>query len=99
MKTAKQSVTMSLLFWTIALIVLGGLWLYLRATKGETFLARYGMIGYVVLLLLFNVYNLFQPAPDPHTAVADLAIPALAIYFVFAGIAFWLDSKRAPSSA
>ncbi len=79
-----------------AVIVLAGLWLYLRATHGTTLLAKYGMIGFTIVLLLFNIYNLYQPAPDPNSSLAALAIPALAIYFGFAGIAYWLDRKRSP---
>ena len=72
---------------------------YLRATSGEKLLAKYGMIIFIVLLLLFNVYNLFQPPPDSNSSMANLAIPALMIYFLFAGIAFWMDAKRTPRSA
>ena len=37
-----------------AACLLGGLWLYLRATTGTTFLGKYGMILLAVLLLLIN---------------------------------------------
>jgi len=77
-------------------MVLGGLWLYLQATAGTSRLARYGMVGFVVFMLLFNVYNLFQPAPDADASVGALAIPAVAGYLAFAGIAMWLDRRRAP---
>lgn len=77
-------------------MVLGGLWLYLRATAGTSRLARYGMIGFVVFMLLFNVFNLFQPAPDADASVSAFAIPALAGYLAFAGIALWLDRARQP---
>lgn len=75
-----------------ALLLVGGLWLYLRATKGETMIGRYGMIGYVVVLLLVNGFNIFGPLLDD--SVAAVAIPGLVFYFLFAGIAYWLDGKR-----
>jgi membrane-bound metal-dependent hydrolase YbcI (DUF457 family) len=48
-----------------AALLLGGLWLYLRATapKAGSRLARFGMVGCVVLLIALNVYNLFGPPP------------------------------------
>ena len=88
-------------FWTYivaAVILIGGLWLYLRATAGQGFLGRFGMIGLTALMLLFNVYNLFQPPASADTSTAMLAIPGLAIYVIFAVLAFWLDSKRKPQT-
>ena len=48
-----------------AVLLLGGLWLYLRATvpKADSRLARFGMVGFVVFLIGVNVYNLFGPPP------------------------------------
>jgi len=40
-----------------ALLLVGGLWFYLRSTKGDTMVGRYGMIGFVVFLLLVNAFN------------------------------------------
>ena len=78
-----------------ALLLIGGLWLYLRSTKGETMVGRYGMIGYVVVLLLVNAFNIFGPLTDD--SIAAGAITALVFYFLFAGIAYWLDGKRGSS--
>lgn len=77
-------------------MVLGGLWLYLQATAGTSRLARFGMVGFVAFMLLFNIFNLFQPAPDADASVSAFAIPAVAGYLAFAGIAMWLDRKRTP---
>jgi len=76
-----------------ALLLVGGLWFYLRSTKGDTMVGRYGMIGFVVFLLLVNAFNVFGPLTDDSVTVG--AITALVLYFLFAGIAFWLDRKRA----
>ena len=53
---------------------------------------RYGMIGYVVVLLLVNAFNIFGPLTED--SIAAGAITALVFYFLFAGIAYWLDGKR-----
>ena len=47
---------------------------------------------FVVFLLLVNVVNIFGPLGSD--SKVQLAVSALAAYFVFAGVAFWLDKKR-----
>ena len=54
------------------------------------------MIAFVAFMLLFNVYNLYQPALDPGSNISALAMPALVGYLALAGVAFWLDRKRHP---
>ena len=78
-----------------SLLLFAGLWLYLRSTKGDTIVGRYGMIGFVVLILMINAFNIFGPLTDD--SIAAGAILALVLYFLFAGIAFWLDGKRGQS--
>jgi len=75
-----------------ALLLFGGLWLYLRSSKSMTAFGRYGMIGFVVLLLLINAFNIFGPLGDD--SITAGAITALVFYFLIAGIAHWLDGKR-----
>ena len=82
-----------------AVMIIGGLWLYLRATGTTTRIGKYGVIGFVAFLLLFNIYNLTALAPDSESDVEMAAIPVLAGYLIMAGIAFWLDRKRAPRIA
>ena len=79
-----------------AAIVVAGLWIYLRATQGTSRLARFGMIAFVGFMLLFNIYNLYQPELDPDSSISALAVPALVGYLAIAGVAFWLDRKRRP---
>lgn len=75
-----------------AVLLLGGLWLYLRSTRAETKTGKYGMGIFVLFLLLVNVVNIFGPLQgDSKTA---LAVSAVASYLVFAAVAFWLDTKR-----
>jgi hypothetical protein len=75
---------------TILLLV--GLGLYLKSTKGTTFIGKYGMIIFIVLMLLINANNIFGPPLGAN--VITMSISALAMYFIFAGVAFWLDTKR-----
>ncbi len=81
-----------------AVLLAGGLWIYLRATapKAGSRLARFGMVGLVVLLIGLNVYNLFGPPPAAFMEVFGFA---MASYLGFAGIAFWLDGLRMPAHA
>jgi len=75
-----------------AVLLVSALWLYLRSTSAKTTLGKYGMSAFVVLLLLVNVLNVFGPLTDD--SQVNLAISALTAYFVFAAIAYWLDTKR-----
>jgi hypothetical protein len=74
-----------------ALLVLG-LWLYLRSTSATTAVGRYGMSVFVVLLLSVNVVNIFGPPMGD--SKLGLGVSALTFYFLFAAVAFWLDTKR-----
>ncbi len=75
-----------------AALLLVGLRLYLRATKARAKPGKYGMTAFVLLLLLVNVVNVFGPPMG--SSQWSLAVSALVTYFLFAGIAFWLDRKR-----
>ncbi len=74
-----------------ALLILA-LWLYLRSTSATSTVGKYGMGVFVVFLLLLNVVNIFGPMQGDSELV--LAISALTSYFLFAAVAFWLDTKR-----
>ena len=83
----------SILVFTLeALLLLGALWLYLRSTTATTAVGKYGMGVFVIFLILVNIMNVFGPLMDD--SKVNLAISALAAYFIFAGVAFWLDKKR-----
>ncbi len=75
-----------------AIILLSALWLYLRSTSASTTLGKYGMTIFAILLLLVNVVNIFGPLQGDSKLV--LAITALTSYFLFAAVAFWLDTRR-----
>jgi len=75
-----------------AALLLVGLGVYLKSTKGTTFVGKYGMIIFVVFMLLINLNNIFGPpmADD----VLTMSIFGLAMYSIFTAVAFWLDRKR-----
>lgn len=75
-----------------AALLLGALWLYLRSTSASTATGRYGMVVFVIFLMLVNIPNIFAPLQSDSKVA--LAVFALAAYFLFAGVAFWLDRKR-----
>lgn len=75
-----------------AAVFLVGLRLYLKSTSGTTFAGKYGMVIFAALLLVFNLLNLLGPPPQNVTAIA---VAGLTLYLVLAGVAFWLDKKRA----
>jgi hypothetical protein len=77
-----------------AALLVGGTWLYLRATTPRNALGRYGMIAFVVLLLTFNLYVVSSPTP---ASLALIALSNLAAYGVLAGIGEWLDQQRSPA--
>ena len=75
-----------------AALLLGALWLYLRSTSATSVIGKYGMSLFVIFLLLVNVLNIFGPLQADSKMV--LATTALTAYFLFAAIAYWLDTKR-----
>ena len=75
-------------------LLFGGLWLYLDSTTATKSVGKYGMAVFVIILLLIEVANLFGPPPPGDNQVA-LALFTLTMYFLFGGVAFWLDAKRA----
>jgi hypothetical protein len=73
-----------------------GLWLYLRGSSATVPFGKYGMSAFVGVLLLINAVNIFGPPFG--NSKASLAISALVMYFLFAGVAYWLDGKRSWSN-
>ncbi len=73
-------------------LLVSALWLYLRSTSATTAVGKYGMSVFVIFLLLVNVVNIFGPLQGDNKLF--LAISGLALYLLFAAVAFWLDTKR-----
>ncbi len=75
-----------------SLIMIGGLTLYLRSTTGQSFGAKYGMIIFMVILLVFQVMGQAFAPPPPDASGA--ALTWIVQPLIFAALAFWLDRKR-----
>jgi hypothetical protein len=75
-----------------AILLLAGLWIYLRSTSATSAVGKYGMSVFVIALLLINVVNIFGPLGDD--SKVNLAVSAVTAYFLFAAVAFWLDRAR-----
>jgi len=75
-----------------AALLCAGLWLYLRSTTATSSVGKYGMGAFVVFMLVLDAVNIFGPPFGD--SVVSLATSALVMYFLFAGVAFWLDGKR-----
>jgi hypothetical protein len=80
-----------LTFLLEAVLLVGGLWLYLRSTEARERSGRYAMALYVFALITINIGNLWGPPLDSKVV---LAASALVAYLGFAAVAYWLDRKR-----
>lgn len=74
-----------------ALLLIAGLWIYLKSTKGNDFNGRYGLPILSVILLILNGVITFVLYP---TNVENFTVMMLVVYIVIIIIAFWLDRKR-----
>ena len=79
-------------FFTEAVLLLLGLWYYLKKTRSITKSGKYAASIFSVLLILVNYLNMY--VLPPNNSVISLTISALFLYFLFAGIAFYVDKKR-----
>lgn len=70
-----------------ALILLGGMWLYLRDNSSHA--KRTYVFGLVLVVL--QVVSFFSPPPPTVTAVASTAIVS---YIVFALVIWWLEDRK-----
>jgi membrane-bound metal-dependent hydrolase YbcI (DUF457 family) len=71
-------------------LYIAGVALYLRTTRAEDRTGTYATWGFVLLLVLIYVANIFGPPPP---TVPALAYTALALW-LFAWWAFWADRHR-----
>lgn len=74
-----------------ALILFGGMFLYMRRTRPVSSVGRFGPPIFGVIMLAIQVYIFFGPPP---VSPAAAAITALVSYIVFAVVAHWLDKNR-----
>ena len=74
-----------------AVLLVAGLWIYLRATKSTTSSGKYGLPILTAILLILNAISTFGPPP---TGMEYFAVTMLAVYLGTIFAAFWLDRKR-----
>jgi membrane-bound metal-dependent hydrolase YbcI (DUF457 family) len=88
-------------FPTIALalevaLLFGGMVMYLRVTKPNNAVGRFGLPVFGVVMVAIQSYVFFGPAP---TSPAAAATTALVSYVVFAAVAEWLARQRSHAAA
>jgi hypothetical protein len=76
-----------------ALLLFGGMILYLGRTKPLRTIGRVGPPIFGVWMLGIQAYVFFGPPP---ASPAAAAVTALAAYVIFAAVAHWLDRQRIP---
>ena len=74
-----------------ALLLFGGMIMYLRRTRPLNPIGRVGPPIFGLLMLAIQAYIFFGPPP---ASPAALALTALISYVVFAAVAEWLDRQR-----
>ena len=73
------------------ILLFGGLAIYLRATKGTSFVGKFGAVILALFLALMQVLSTLQAPPDNPKMITGMGF---LINIVIAGLAFWLDRKR-----
>jgi hypothetical protein len=74
-----------------AVLLVTGLWVYLKATKSTTSIGKYGLPILATILLILNAISTFGSAP----ANAEyFALTMLTAYLGTTATAFWLDRNR-----
>ena len=79
-----------------ALLLFGGMIMYLRQTRPLGIVGRLGPPIFGVLMLAIQGYIFFGPPPASPVAAA---VTALVSYVVFAAVAHWLDRNRESAAA
>jgi len=78
-----------------ALLLFGGMIMYMRKTKSLSAVGSFGPPIFGVLMLAIQSYVFFGPLPaSPNAAAAT----ALISYLVFAAVAYGLDLNREPAA-
>lgn len=75
------------------LIFLSGLWMYLKSTKGATFVGKYGMIIFSTFVTVMWMASLLTPTPSDFN-IRGFAIFGLIFQSLVIGIVSWLDRRR-----
>ena len=74
------------------LILLSGLYLYYKTSYSKTFLGRYGL-GIFMVVLMYVDFGQRYLSPDPDDYI-DTALGSLTSLVVIIAITYWLDKQR-----
>lgn len=74
-----------------ALLLFGGMFIYMRRTAASDPIGRFGPPVFGVVMAAIQAYLFFGPPPASANAAAVIA---LISYVIFAVTAQWLDQKR-----
>jgi hypothetical protein len=74
-----------------ALLLLAGLWLYMKSTKSTSSIGKYGIPTLSAILPILNAVVTWGPPPS--SAQFD-ATQILVVESIVVAAAFWLDRKR-----
>ena len=74
-------------------VLFSGMYLYTKTTKTVARGGHFGIVIFGFVMLAVQAFVFFGPPPTSDNAAA---VSALILYFAFAGIAYWLEGKRAP---
>lgn len=75
-----------------AIFLIAGLVYYLKNTTAVSKIGNYAASGFFGFMLLVNYLNLYVLPKNDN--LNSLTISALASFFIFAGIAHWVEKKR-----
>ena len=66
----------------------GGMWLYLRSTTATSFVGRYGVFLFGLVILAVHGFAFWGPLPpSPDAGAVRLG----ALYLIFSAVAYWLE--------
>jgi len=72
-------------------VLLVGCWIYhISIPSGTSFVGKYGMLTFIIVLVTLTILTPFMMYPD----VLTLSVTAELMYVVFALAAWWFDGKR-----
>jgi membrane-bound metal-dependent hydrolase YbcI (DUF457 family) len=77
-------------------ILITGLYLYFKLSYSKTFLGRYGMGIFMVVLIYVDAGQLYL-SPDP-SSIVDTALGYLTSLVAVTAITYWLDKQRTHTS-
>jgi hypothetical protein len=76
-----------------AVLFAAGVWLYVSATRARDAVGRYGLLGFLALIVAAYLGAAFGP---PAPSVFAIAVSSILGAAVFVGLAAWVDRHRFP---